>query len=106
LLALSYLKKQNFEYQKTIIGWKRVVWIWIFISAATIWSVAARLYGLPLLVGLFLYRAPLIEYFFERRYWPAVHRRLISVVLLQNFILSGMLPIVSVLIVYCEKNMG
>jgi hypothetical protein len=191
-------KKQNFEYQKKIIVWKRVGWVWIFISAvsaflliwdfkhqtkvpwriqivwvmvtilygpiglvtymvtfrqtirhvdkktkianwqqalretlfsvvgpaiglslafasfylvlsfseSTIWSVAARLYGLPLLVGLFLYRAPLIEYFFERRYWHAVHRRLISEVILQNFILSGMLPIVSVLIVYCEKNMG
>jgi hypothetical protein len=196
--TIDKAKKQNFEYQKKIIVWKSIVWIWIFISAvsaflliwdfthkteapwriqivwfmvtilygpiglmayivtyrqpqrlinietkianwrqalretlfsvvgpaiglslafasfylilpfneSTIWSVAARLYGLPLLVGLFFYRTPLIEYYFESRYWRAVRRRLISEVILQNFVLSGMLPVVAVLIVYCEKNMG
>jgi hypothetical protein len=75
-------------------------------NESTIWSVASRLYGLPLLVGLFFFRAPLIEYFFESQYWHAVRRRLVSEVILQNFVLLGMLPVMAVLIIYCEKNMG
>ena len=191
-------KRQNYEYQKNIIVWQRVVWIWIFISAvstilliwdfkhrtkapwriqmvwvlatilygpiglmtymvtyrqsqrtvgmeaetatwqmvlseslfsvvapaiglslafasfylvlsvseSTIWSLAARLYGLPLLVGLFFFRAPLIDHFIESRYWRAVRRRFVSEVIVQNFVLCGMLPVMGILFVYGENNMG
>ena len=75
-------------------------------NESTIWSLAARLYGLPLFVGLFFFRAPLTDYFFESQYWRAVRQRLVSEVILQNFVLSGMLPVMAVLIIYCEKNMG
>ena len=196
--TIDTAKRQNFEYQKKIIVWKRIAWIWIFISVvsallliwdfthkteapwriqiawvmvtilygpiglltyivtyrqpqrlvniktkmtnwrqalretlfsvvgpsfglslafasfytiqsfneSTIWSVAFRLYGLPLLVGLFFFRTPLIEYFLESQYWRAVLRICVAEVILQNFILSGMLPVISVLIIFCEKNMG
>jgi len=75
-------------------------------SESSIWSIIARFYGLPLIVGLFLFHAPLAGFVMGNRYWTAVRRRFLTEVISLNFVLMGMLPASGILMSLCEKYLG
>jgi hypothetical protein len=75
-------------------------------NESSLWSVSARLYGLPLIIGLFFFRVPLIDFAVENRYWTTVHHRFLTEVISLNFILVGMLPVSGILMIVCEKHLG
>lgn len=75
-------------------------------NESSLWSVAARLYGMPLLIGLFFFRVPLIDFAVENRYWIAIRYRFLTEVISLNFILVGLLPVSFILLILCEKNLG
>jgi len=75
-------------------------------SESSIWSIVARFYGLPLIVGLFLFHAPLVGFVGGNRYWTAVRRRFLTEVISLNFVLMGMLPVSGILMSLCEKYLG
>ena len=75
-------------------------------NESSLWSVAARLYGLPLIIGLFFFRVPLIDFAVENRYWTAVRHRFLTEFISLNFILVGMLPVSGILMILCEKHLG
>jgi hypothetical protein len=75
-------------------------------SESSIWSIVARFYGLPLIVGLFLFHAPLVGFVMGNRYWTAVRRRFLTEVISLNFVLMGMLPVSGILMSLCEKYLG
>jgi hypothetical protein len=69
-------------------------------------SLALRLYGLPLIVGLLFYQAPFMTFMMGRPYWNAVARRFITEVISLNFVLLGMLPVGFILLSLCETHLG
>ena len=75
-------------------------------SESRIWSIVARFYGLPLIVGLFLFHAPLVAFVVGNRYWNAVRRRFLTEVISLNFVLIGMVPVSGILMSLCEKYLG
>ena len=75
-------------------------------SDSSIGSVVARFYALPLIVGLFLFHAPLVGFVMGNRYWRAVRRGFFSHVISLNFALVGMLPVSGILMGLCEKYLG
>lgn len=75
-------------------------------NESSLWSVAARIYGLPLIVGLFVFNAPLMAFLVGRRYWDAVGRRFLIEIISLNFALVGMLPVASILMTLSEKHLG
>jgi hypothetical protein len=75
-------------------------------SESSIWSIVARFYGLPLIVGLFLFHAPLVGFVVGNRYWTAVRRRFLTEVISLNFVLMGMLPVSGILMSLFEKYLG
>ena len=70
------------------------------------WSIAARFYGLPLIVGLIFFHAPLVAFVVGNRYWTAIRRRFLTEVICLNFVLVGMLPVSGILMSLCEKYLG
>jgi hypothetical protein len=75
-------------------------------NESSLWSVAARFYGLPLIVGLFFFHGPLVACAREDQYWTAVRRRSFSEVITLNFVLVGMFPVSGILMSLCEKHLG
>ena len=75
-------------------------------SESSVLSIAARLYGLPLIVGLLIFQAPLLTFLEGNSYWTAVARRFITEVISLNFVLLGMLPVGGILMSLCETHLG
>ena len=75
-------------------------------SESSLMSIAARLYGLPLIVGLLIFQAPLVTFLEGSPYWAAVARRFITEVISLNFVLVGMLPVGFILLSLCETHLG
>ena len=75
-------------------------------SESSLLSIAARLYGLPLIVGLLIFQAPLVTFQEGSPYWAAVARRFITEVISLNFVLVGMLPVGGILMSLCETHLG
>jgi len=75
-------------------------------SESSVWSIIARFYSLPLIVGLFLFHAPLVGFVMGNRYWTTVRRRFLTEVISLNFVLMGMLPASGILMSLCEKYLG
>lgn len=73
---------------------------------SSLWSLAARLYGLPLIIGWFLFHAPLLAFIAENQYWTAVRRRFPAEIVSLNFMLVGMLPVSGILLGLCEQHLG
>jgi hypothetical protein len=69
-------------------------------------SIVLRVYGLPLVVGLFFYQAPFMVRITGETYWNAVVRRFITEVISLNFVLVGMLPVGFILLGLCETHLG
>lgn len=69
-------------------------------------SLALRLYGLPLIVGLLFYQAPFMTFMMGSPYRNAVARRFITEVISLNFVLVGMLPVGFILLGLCERHLG
>jgi len=69
-------------------------------------SIALRLYGLPLIVGLLIFQAPFMTFMMGSPYLNAVARRFITEVISLNFVLVGMLPVGGILMSLCEKHLG
>jgi hypothetical protein len=115
------------ESQAAVIGWRRALGATVFsvagyaigitlafftlyfilsFSESSPWSIAARFYGLPLIVALLMFHAPLVVFLEGRRYWPAVRRVFITEVISLNFALVGMLPVAGILMDRCERHLG
>ena len=75
-------------------------------NESSLWSVAVRFYGLPLIVGLLIFNTPLVAFLLGSRYWNAVRRRFLTEVISLNFMLVGMLPVSGILMSLCEKHLG
>jgi hypothetical protein len=73
---------------------------------SSIWSIIARFYGLPLIVSLFLFRAPLLAMVLGNRYVNAVRRTFFPDVISLNFALMAMLPVSGILMTLSEKYLG
>ena len=52
----------------------------------------ATMYGLPFIIGLLAFRAPLLASLMSVRYWVAVGRSLIVEVISVNLMLAGAIP--------------
>ena len=59
-----------------------------------------------MIVGLFLFHAPLVAFVVGNRYWNAVRRRFLTEVISLNFVLIGMVPVSGILMSLCEKYLG
>jgi hypothetical protein len=75
-------------------------------NESSLWSLAARFYGLPLIIGLFFFHVPVLAFVVENRYWTVVRRRFLTEVISLNFMLVGMLPVSGILVDLCEKHLG
>ena len=73
---------------------------------SSLYSLVARFYGLPLIVGLLVFHAPLVAFLVGSRYWTAIRRRLLTEVISMNFVLVGMLPVAVILMDLCERHLG
>ena len=69
-------------------------------------SLASRLYGLPLIVGLLFSRPRFYAFMMGSPYWNAVARRFLTEVISLNFVLVGMLPVGGILLSLCETHLG
>ena len=67
---------------------------------------AARLYGLPLIIGLFFSQVQPMAFVMENRHWTVIRRRFLAGVISLNFVLVGMLPVTGILMSVCEMNLG
>ena len=75
-------------------------------SESGLLSLVLRLYGLPLIVGLLIFQAPVMSFMTGSPYWKAAARRLITEVISLNFVLVGMLPVGAILLSLCERQLG
>jgi hypothetical protein len=75
-------------------------------NESSLWSVAARLYGLPLIFGLFFSQVQPMAFVMENRHWTVIRRRFLAGVISLNFVLVGMLPVTGILMSVCEMNLG
>ena len=73
---------------------------------SSIWSIIGRFYGLPLIVSLFLFHAPLVTMVLKNRYGNAVRRTFLLEVISLNFALMAMLPVSGILMTLSEKHLG
>ena len=115
------------ELQAAVISWRRALGATVFgvtgyaigitlafltlyfilsFSESSPWSIAARFYGLPLIVALLMFHAPLVAFLEGNRYWPAVRRVFLTEVISLNFALVGMLPVAGILMDRCERHLG
>jgi predicted choloylglycine hydrolase len=75
-------------------------------NESSLWSVAARLYGMPLLIGLFFSQVQPMAFVMENQYWTVIRRRFLVGVISLNFVLVGMLSVTVILMSLCEMNLG
>jgi len=76
------------------------------LSESSLFSIIARVYALPLILGLLVFNAPRDAILMGSRYWNAVGRRFLTEIISLNFALTGMVPVGGILMGLCEKHLG
>lgn len=75
-------------------------------NESSLWSLVARFYGLPLIIGLFFFHAPVLVFVGKNQYWMVIRRRILTEIISLNFTLVGMLPVSCILMDLTEKHLG
>jgi len=75
-------------------------------NESSFWSIAARCYGLPLIIGMFFFHVPVLTLVSGDQLWQVFCRRIPAEIVSLNLSLVGMLPVSGIFMILTEKHLG